>query len=61
MELVVRPLFEQSDARPDEYTRSFINPDDGLFCKLAAYGHVGREDLDLPWERTDQVEALRSI
>jgi S-adenosylmethionine synthetase len=51
MELVVRPLFEQSDVRPDGYTRSFINP----------AGHVGREDLDLPWERTDQVEALRSV
>ena len=26
--------------------------------QLAAYGHFGRDDLDLPWERTDKAEAL---
>ena len=26
---------------------------------LAAYGHMGREDLDVAWERTDMVEALQ--
>jgi S-adenosylmethionine synthetase len=26
---------------------------------VAAYGHFGRSDLDLPWERTDRAEALR--
>lgn len=26
---------------------------------LAAYGHVGRPDLDLPWERTDKAEELK--
>ena len=26
--------------------------------QLAAYGHFGRDDLDLPWEHTDKVEAL---
>ena len=26
----------------------------------ASYGHFGREDLDLPWERTDKAEALRT-
>ncbi len=26
---------------------------------LAAYGHVGREDLDVVWEKTDRVEALK--
>jgi S-adenosylmethionine synthetase len=31
---------------------------DGFFEKLAAYGHFGREDLDLPWEKTDKAEAL---
>ncbi|KAI4453382.1 s-adenosylmethionine synthetase [Holotrichia oblita] len=28
---------------------------------LAAYGHFGRPDLDLPWERTDKVEELRKL
>ncbi len=29
-----------------------------IYRPIAAYGHFGREDLDLPWERTDKVEAL---
>ena len=31
-----------------------------IYCQTAAYGHMGREDIDLPWEKTDMVEALRS-
>jgi len=32
----------------------------GIFYqKLAVYGHVGRPDLDLPWEITDKVDLLR--
>lgn len=31
----------------------------GFYRRLAAYGHVGRTDMDLPWEKTDKVEALR--
>lgn len=30
-----------------------------IYRQIAAYGHFGRPDLDLPWERTDKVEALR--
>jgi S-adenosylmethionine synthetase len=30
-----------------------------LYRPTAAYGHFGRTDLDLPWERTDKAEALR--
>lgn len=30
-----------------------------FYQKLAAYGHFGREDMDLPWERLDRVEALQ--
>jgi S-adenosylmethionine synthetase len=30
------------------------------YLPTASYGHFGRADLDLPWERTDKVEALRS-
>ena len=30
-----------------------------LYKKVAAYGHFGRTDIDLPWERTDKVEQLR--
>jgi S-adenosylmethionine synthetase len=31
-----------------------------IYRQVAAYGHFGREDLDLPWERTDCAESLRS-
>jgi S-adenosylmethionine synthetase len=30
-----------------------------IYRPTAAYGHFGRDDLDLPWERTDKAEALR--
>ncbi len=30
-----------------------------IYRQLAAYGHMGREDLDVPWEKTDRVEALK--
>jgi S-adenosylmethionine synthetase len=29
-----------------------------IFSQTASYGHFGRDDLDLPWERTDKAEAL---
>jgi S-adenosylmethionine synthetase len=31
----------------------------GFYRKLAAYGHVGRMDIGLPWELTDQASLLR--
>jgi S-adenosylmethionine synthetase len=31
-----------------------------IYRQVATYGHFGRPDLDLPWERTDRAEALRS-
>jgi len=30
-----------------------------IYKKLAAYGHMGRTDLDVAWERTDKVDILR--
>jgi S-adenosylmethionine synthetase len=30
-----------------------------IYRQVAAYGHFGRTDLDLPWERLDRVDALR--
>jgi S-adenosylmethionine synthetase len=30
-----------------------------IYKQTAAYGHFGRSDLDLPWERTDKAEALK--
>ena len=30
-----------------------------IYRKLAAYGHMGRTDLDVAWERTDKAEILK--
>ena len=30
-----------------------------IYCQVAAYGHMGRNDLDLPWEKLDKVEILK--
>lgn len=32
-----------------------------IYEQTAAYGHFGRGDLDLPWERTDMVEQLKAM
>ncbi len=29
-----------------------------IYCQTAAYGHMGREDIDLPWEKKDMAEEL---
>ena len=31
-----------------------------IYRKIAAYGHFGRTDVDLPWERLDKVDALKT-
>ncbi|MFY9457338.1 MAG: methionine adenosyltransferase domain-containing protein [Candidatus Spechtbacterales bacterium] len=30
-----------------------------LYRQVAAYGHFGRDDLNLPWEKTDKVKELK--
>ncbi len=32
-----------------------------IYRQLAAYGHVGREDLDVQWEKTDKVDAIKAL
>ena len=31
-----------------------------IYKQTAAYGHFGRNDLDLPWEKLDKVDALKA-
>ncbi len=31
-----------------------------IYCQTAAYGHVGREDIDLPWEKRDLAEKIKA-
>jgi len=46
------------DLRPGAIIRDFDlrRP---IFRQTAAYGHFGRDDLNLPWEKTDKAEILR--
>ena len=32
-----------------------------IYRQLAAYGHVGREDLDVQWEKTDKTDEIRKL
>jgi len=53
---VIRELF---DFRPKSIIENF-NLRRPIYKKLAAYGHFGRIDLDLPWERLDKVDELKN-
>ena len=52
-------ISEVFDLRPAAIIRDLdlLHP---IYAQTAAYGHFGRPDLDLPWERTDRVDALRT-
>ncbi len=52
---IVQRLF---DLRPASIIRRF-DLQRPIYRQTAAYGHFGRTDLDLPWEKTDYVDALR--
>lgn len=47
------------DCRPSAIIRE-LKLTDTKYYELAAYGHMGREDLGVRWEDTDKVQALRS-
>ena len=47
------------DLRPAAIIRR-LNLKRPIYQQVAAYGHFGRNDLDLPWERLDMVDALRA-
>jgi S-adenosylmethionine synthetase len=53
-----RAIVETFDLRPAAIIRD-LGLRRPIFQQTAAYGHFGRADLDVPWERTDRVGALR--
>jgi S-adenosylmethionine synthetase len=55
---IARLVLENFDLRPGAIIRD-LNLRRPIFRKTAAYGHFGRDDLDLPWENTDKVAILR--
>jgi S-adenosylmethionine synthetase len=51
-------VIENFDLRPGAIIRD-LNLRRPIFRQVAAYGHFGRSDLDLPWEKTDKAEILK--
>ena len=56
LETAVRKVF---DLRPTAIIRD-LDLRKPIYRKLAAYGHMGREDLGVTWEKTDRTEALKA-
>ena len=56
LEAAVRKVF---DLRPTAIIRD-LDLRKPIYRKLAAYGHMGREDLGVSWEKTDRVEQLKA-
>ena len=58
-ERIAKAVGEVFDLRPAAIIHhlDLLRP---IYRQTAAYGHFGRPELDLPWERLDRVEALRT-
>ena len=56
LEKAVRKVF---DLRPSAIIRD-LDLRKPIYRQLAAYGHMGREDLGVTWERTDRVDQLKA-
>jgi len=58
-EVIINLIKQHFDLRPAAIIRDLdlLKP---RYRQVAAYGHFGRDDLDVPWERTDKAELLRA-
>lgn len=58
MEIIYKAITENFDLKPQGIIESLdlLRP---IYKQTAAYGHFGRNDLDLPWEKLDKVETLK--
>ena len=52
-------VMEHFDLRPAAIIRD-LDLRRPIFGQTATYGHFGRDDLNLPWEKTDKAAALRA-
>jgi S-adenosylmethionine synthetase len=57
-ERIAKLIAQHFDLRPGAIIRD-LDLRRPIYRQVATYGHFGRDDLDLPWERTDRAEALR--
>ncbi len=58
-EQIARLITEFFDLRPGAIIRD-LKLRRPIYRQVSVYGHFGRDDLDLTWERTDRAEALRA-
>jgi len=58
-EKIAALVTEHFDLRPGAIIRD-LKLRRPIYRQVAAYGHFGRDDLDLPWEKTDKADALKS-
>ncbi|HTX78444.1 MAG TPA: methionine adenosyltransferase, partial [Longilinea sp.] len=58
-EKISKLILEHFDLRPGAIIRD-LKLRRPIYRKVAAYGHFGRDDLDLTWENTDRAAALRA-
>ena len=58
-EKLVEIIRENFDLRPAGIIQ-MLNLRRPIYKQTAAYGHFGRTDVDLPWEKTDKAELLKS-
>lgn len=58
-EKIAALVSEHFDLRPGAIIRD-LGLRKPIFRQVAAYGHFGRDDLDLSWERTDKADAMRT-
>ena len=56
---IVEIIRDNFDLRPAGIIR-MLDLRRPIYKQTAAYGHFGRNDLDLPWEKLDKVDALKS-
>jgi S-adenosylmethionine synthetase len=59
-EKIVELVLQTFDLRPAGIIKN-LDLRRPIYRQTAAYGHFGRTDLDLPWERTDKVEVLKKL
>ncbi|KLU64636.1 S-adenosylmethionine synthase [Desulfosporosinus acididurans] len=59
-EKIVELVMQTFDLRPAGIIKS-LNLRRPIYRQTAAYGHFGRIDLDLPWERTDKADVLKKL
>jgi S-adenosylmethionine synthetase len=57
-EIILNLINKHFDFRPEAIMRT-LDLRHPIYRQTATYGHFGREDLDLPWERTNKAKILR--